>query len=456
MGVRQKNISGIFRRFLFSFLLAGAATILVLGVIVQILTIKAVIHPANYDEQQLEQKREEIQTAEKVEEKMLPYGTRFGVFDNSGRWLYGTFTESEREEVWEAVLEEKNEISSGYLKRFQREEGICLVSYQLRVQFGNPALRERFPHVLELLLLAALLIFCAEVMFLIRYFSWKIKQELQKIEWMTEKIEHQDLEFPCPDSQVLEIKKILETFGKMRDTLKESLMKQWELESARKEQMGALAHDLKTPLTVIRGNVQLMEEAESLEEAQKYSLALELEIQGIEEYLQILQEMISTGGYQMYKKEQVDIRELTGQFRERIEAAAAGKKQTIQFECENLPKGICVNEKLLIRSWENLVYNAIEYTPQGGMIRICISEGNEQLEISVEDEGSGFSAEDLQSAKKLFYQGDKSRHSRKHYGMGLYLAEQFAKENGGSLTLANSTRMKGAWVRLRIAKESQK
>ena len=36
------------------------------------------------------------------------------------------------------------------------------------------------------------------------------------------------------------------------------------------------------------------------------------------------------------------------------------------------------------------------------------------------------------------------------------LAEQFAKENGGSLTLANSTRMKGAWVRLRIAKESQK
>ena len=87
----------------------------------------------------LEQKREEIQEAEKVEERMLPYGTRFGVFDNSGRWLYGTFTESEREEVWKAVLEEKNEIRSGYLKRFQREEEICLVSYQLRVQFGNPA-----------------------------------------------------------------------------------------------------------------------------------------------------------------------------------------------------------------------------------------------------------------------------------------------------------------------------
>lgn len=70
--------------------------------------------------------------------------------------------------------------------------------------------------------------------------------------------------------------------------------------------------------------------------------------------------------------------------------AAAGKKQTIQFECENL------------------VYNAIEYTPQGGMIRICISEGNEQLEISVEDEGSGFSAEDLQSAKNCFIRETKA------------------------------------------------
>lgn len=88
--------------------------------------------------------------------------------------------------------------------------------------------------------------------------------------------------------------------------------------------------------------------------------------------------------------------------------AAAGKKQTIQFECENLPKWICVNEKLLIRSWENLVYNAIEYTPQGGMIRICISEGKEQLEISVEDEGSGFSAENLQSAKNCFIRETKA------------------------------------------------
>lgn len=138
---------------------------------------------------------------------MLPYGTRFGVFDNSGRWLYGTFTESEREEVWEAVLEEKNEISSGYLKRFQREEGICLVFYQLRVQFGNPALRERFPHVLELLLLVALLIFCAEVMFLIRYFSRKIKQELQKVEWMTEKLSIRIWNFHVRIPQVLEIKK---------------------------------------------------------------------------------------------------------------------------------------------------------------------------------------------------------------------------------------------------------
>ena len=223
-----------------------------------------------------------------------------------------------------------------------------------------------------------------------------------------------------------------------------------------KSRWGALAHDLKTPFDCDPGNVQLMGEAESLEEAQKYSLALEQEIQGIEEYLQILQEMISTGGYQMYKKEQVDIRELTGQFRERIEAAAAGKKQTIQFECENLPKWICVNEKLLIRSWENLVYNAIEYTPQGGMIRICISEGKEQLEISVEDEGADFRRK-IAVCEKPVLSGRQKQTFQETLRDGIVSGRAICKkENGGSLTLANSTRMKGAWVRLRIAKESQK
>ena len=90
---------------------------------------------------------------------------------------------------------------------------------------------------------------------------------------------------------------------------------------------------------------------------------------------------------------------------------------------------------------------------------IYFKEGNDFANkgFSLKDKAKAIRmAEDMLAAKNLFYQGDKSRHSRKHYGMGLYLAEQFAKENGGSLTLANSTRMKGAWVRLRIAKESQK
>ena len=152
MGVRQKNISGIFRRFLFSFLLAGAATILVLGVVVQILTIKAVIHPANYDEQQLEQKGKRFRQQKKWRKKCFHTEPGLECLTIQAGGLRNIYR-IRREEVWEAVLEEKNEISSGYLKRFQREEGICLVSYQLRVQFGNPALRERFPHVLELLLL---------------------------------------------------------------------------------------------------------------------------------------------------------------------------------------------------------------------------------------------------------------------------------------------------------------
>ncbi len=161
MGVRAKRIfQGFSDVFCLVFYFAGAATILVLGVIVQILTIKAVIHPANYDEQQLEQKKGKKSRKQKKWKKECSHtepGLECLIIQAGG---FTEHLQNQKEKKYgKLFLEEKNEIRSGYLKRFQREEEICLVSYQLRVQFGNPALRERFPHVLELLLLAALLIF---------------------------------------------------------------------------------------------------------------------------------------------------------------------------------------------------------------------------------------------------------------------------------------------------------
>lgn len=63
--------------------------------------------------------------------------------------------------------------------------------------------------------------------------------------------------------------------------------------------------------------------------------------------------------------------------------------------------------------------------------------GRKYLAVTVTDEGTGFSAEDLKHAAERFYQGDKSRSSKIHYGLGLHTASKFAQAQGGYLTIEN-------------------
>ena len=84
------------------------------------------------------------------------------------------------------------------------------------------------------------------------------------------------------------------------------------------------------------------------------------------------------------------------------------------------------------------------------MIWIRIKEEGDWLCLRIEDSGPGFTEEDLRHAAEQFYQGDKSRNSEYHYGIGLFTVQSFAKQQGGSLVLSNSDEDRGACVCLYI------
>lgn len=73
------------------------------------------------------------------------------------------------------------------------------------------------------------------------------------MEQVTENISQQELNFERKSSKVLEIDAVLQSMDQMREALRQSLHRQWNMEQVRREQMAALAHDIKTPLTILRG-----------------------------------------------------------------------------------------------------------------------------------------------------------------------------------------------------------
>ena len=102
----------------------------------------------------------------------------------------------------------------------------------------------------------------------------------------------------------------------------------------------------------------------------------------------------------------------------------------------------------IVRAVMNIIKNAAEHTEAGGQMNIYIEEKNNKLEFTVEDTGSGFTREALLHGTEQFFMDDKSRSGSAHYGIGLFSAETIAKRHGGEILLANSTKTKGARVKI--------
>ena len=108
-------------------------------------------------------------------------------------------------------------------------------------------------------------------------------------------------------------------------------------------------------------------------------------------------------------------------------------------------------DKLLLeRAIMNVVANALEYSPREGIIYVAIQKVDSFLQISITDEGNGFTSEALHHAQEQFFMGDHSRTSNLHFGMGLYITSSIIKQHNGQLILENSDKTKGAQVTIKI------
>ncbi len=249
----------------------------------------------------------------------------------------------------------------------------------------------------------------------------------------------------------------------MKESLKASLEQQWKVEHMQKEQIAALAHDLKTPLTVIQGNVDLISETELDEEQRLYAEYISSSSEQMQLYIRTLIDISrAASGYQLHMEDidvlsyveqlrgQIDALAYVEQLREQITALCQTKKIGLQMELEHLPDVLSVDKLLLERAIMNVINNALDYSTQDSSIHISIIGGKQHLKITITDAGPGFSQEDLLHAEEQFYMADHSRSSNLHFGMGLFITKSIVQQHGGQLDLSNSEKTGGAQVTISI------
>lgn len=417
------------------------------------------IVPANYAEGMLTERAEQIRSAEKVTEDLIPETCRYGVYDREGNYLYGTLEKEERKEIWNGYAKGERGKDGSYFRAFARAGEVCIVKYRMVSGYSNDFLQKYLPSADWTLIGAGVLLLFFFMFWLARRFGTVISRELSALEQVTEKISRQELDFGKESSKVKEIDDVLRSMDQMKEALRASLDRQWKLEQMRREQVAALAHDIKTPLTILRGSAELTLESGELEETKEYAEEICGEAKEIESYLQILQEMLRAETEKEAGIDNTDLRKFTAKVKKQAEALA--KTRQMKVRVRELPKHcmkdlvLQTDETLLYRAWMNVIANAVEYGNQGGEILLTVRKTPDTIELLTEDDGQGFSEEDLVRGSEEFYRGDKSRGNCGHYGMGLAIAERFAGQQGGRLLLENSLEMKGAKVTIVLPGRSE-
>ena len=211
--------------------------------------------------------------------------------------------------------------------------------------------------------------------------------------------------------------------------------RQMALEATRRDLTNAMAHELKTPLGIIRNFTENLIE-HNMEEKRDYYLT---QIIGqTEEMDHLVTDMIEIAKLDSeelaLKKENVSFAELIREQMERFAPLIEEKNLQVQYRVE-ADLQIDGDREYLAKAVWNLLSNAVEYNVSDGRIIVAVKEGM----CSIENTGAHLSEEQIMHAFDLFYTGDKSRGKKvRHMGLGLFLAKRIFGLHGIGLSIENT------------------
>ena len=439
-------------KYLF-YLVFGFAGLVICGVMAfVILYSKNMIYPANYADMQAQTAVRTIAQEGEVRDEMIPELCHYAVFDKEGHVLTGNIQERGIEAAWQAVKESRNNIGLYYYKTAVLDSGYCVLRYRMTAQYQSAILRKYLPSPEVLIVVCVLLLTLLHVIQTAVRFGRNLRRKMQPLISATGKIQDGQLSFSLSQSGIKEIDDVLNSIDKMRIALKESLEAQWQAEQLRKEQISALAHDLKTPLTLIRGNAELLydtnltkEQKESIDYIENSSLQMQT-------YVQTLIEVSKSQSALKLKREKIVFSDFIREIEKQCRGLCDIGRISLRWNNNCQVEEIQADSVFLTRALLNIVSNAIEHTPSGGSIIFEAYEKEKEVVFMVSDTGCGFSDEALKHAKEQFYMDDISRSSRTHFGIGLYAADSIAKGHGGYLLVKNSLKTHGGEVTLAIVR----
>ena len=197
-----------------------------------------------------------------------------------------------------------------------------------------------------------------------------------------------------------------------------------------------VSHEFKTPINAIEGYATLLQDSENLSPTQQayvdkivYNTSRLSTLVGSILLLSKLENQQIPTGQTCYR--------LDEQIRHSIVALEpAWEKKDVEFDVELARTEYVGSEPMMRHVWDNLISNAIKFSPQGGIVRMRLEKGEKGLIFTISDQGPGISEEAQKHIFDKFYQADSS-HKQEGNGLGLALVKRILAMENGNIRVAN-------------------
>ena len=278
------------------------------------------------------------------------------------------------------------------------------------------------------------------------YYRKKLREPITQLQNGVERIQEDNLDFHIEYDGDDELGRLCCSMEKMRRELRQKHKALWESLEQRKLLNASVAHDLRTPITVLKGYLDYLEKnipQDKLTEDMLLDTVSSMQgaVSRLELYVESVRDIEKIETIEIEKRSEnvkLLLNELISNVRQ-----LAGDKEIIISNDITVDK-IQIDKGVFFRILENLLQNALRYAEK--QVSINLSHKKDFLILTVKDDGKGFSAADLEKATTVFSSNDKEK---QHFGIGLSVCKILCEKHGGLLYVGNQ-KEKGACVTAKL------
>ncbi len=278
------------------------------------------------------------------------------------------------------------------------------------------------------------------------YYRKRLREPITQLQNGVERIQEDNLDFHIEYNGDDELGRLCCSVEKMRRELRQKHKALWESLEQRKLLNVSVAHDLRTPITVLKGYLDYLEKnipQDKLTEDMLLDTVSSMQgaVNRLELYVESVRDIEKIENIEIEKRSE-NVKLLLNELRSNVRQLARDKEIIISNDI-TVDK-IQIDKGVFFRILENLLQNALRYAEK--QVSINLSHKKDFLILTVKDDGKGFSAADLEKATTVFYSNDKEK---QHFGIGLSVCKILCEKHGGLLYVGNQ-KEKGACVTAKL------